>query len=58
MHAGSPSNVLRGSLARTDCNCLNVRAQAAKWPFTRSDRIRLEHQQRSKSVIDALTPAR
>jgi len=41
---------LRGSLARTDRNCLHVRALAAKWPCTRSDRIRIGHQRSSKSV--------
>jgi hypothetical protein len=30
--------------ARTDCNCLHFRALAVKWPFRRSDRIRLQHQ--------------
>jgi hypothetical protein len=60
MHAGSQSNVLRGSrracrLASND-NCLQVCALAAKWPFSWSDHARIEHEVTSKSAIEVSIP--
>ena len=42
--------------ARTDCNCLHVRALAAKWPLLRSDQTRMEHEVTSKLAIEVSIP--
>ncbi len=36
----------------TIVNCLHVRALAAKWPSTRSDQAKKEHEVTSKSAIE------
>ena len=42
--------------ARTDRNCLHVCELAAKWPLTRSDRARMEHEVTSKLAIEVSIP--